>query len=136
MLEVERHVKYADIAICISDGELEQALLAVKKRMDAAVESHDLEEMCRLNIFFAWIYYLYTYYPLCIQYSGKVLKHLDIIDDNLVSQAYIIRGLAHFQQGKLARVYDAMQQCLRLNPKNEDALKMIEVLRMKGFKNI
>lgn len=134
MLEVERHVKYADIASCIAQGELEQALLVVEKHMCAAIESGDLEEMCRMNLFFSWLYYLYSYYPLCIQYSGKVLKHLDIIDDSIVSQAYVIRGLAHFQQGKLTRVYYAMQECLKLNPRNEDALKMLEILKVKGYK--
>jgi len=131
MLEIERHVKYSDIGACIAQGENEQGLLLVQRRMDAAIESGDLEEMCRMNLFFSWIYYLYEHNPICIQYCQKVLKHKEIIDDNLVIQAYLIRSLAHFRQGKLTRVYDAIEECLKLNPNSSEAKQMMEVLQTK-----
>jgi len=131
MLEVERHVKYADIASYIAQGELEHSLLVVEKHMRAAIESGELEEMCRMNLFFSWIYYLYHHNPICIQYCQKVLKHKEILDDNLVIQAYLVRSLAHFRQGKLTRVYDAIQECFKLNPNSAEAKTMMEVLQIR-----
>jgi hypothetical protein len=131
MLEPILLSKYSDIAICLSNSEFEFGLLVINGRMNKAVESGDLEEQCRLNLFIAWIYYLYQYNPICIQYCQKVLKHKEIIDDNLVLQAYLIRSLAHFRQGKLTRVYDAIQECFKLNPNSAEAKKMMEVLQTK-----
>jgi hypothetical protein len=131
MLEVERHVKYADIASYIAQGELEHSLLVVKKRMDIAILTDNLDEQCRLNLFFAWIYYLYQYNPISVNYTHKVLRYRDKIDHNLVIQAYLIRSLVHLRHNKLGKVHDAIQECLRLNPNSEEAKTMQKILQSR-----
>lgn len=128
MLEVERHVKYADIAFQISQGELEKSLLAVNSRMAVAIITDNLDEQCRLYLFFAWIYYLYQHNPICVNYTHKILRQRDKIDQNLVIQAYLIRCLVHLRHNKLRLVHDAIQECLRLNPNSEEVKTMQQIL--------
>lgn len=134
MLEIQRHVTYSEIATYVAQGELESALLSTKKLMDKAVQSKNLEEQCWLNLFFAWIYYLYpNCNGICIQYCHKVLKHKEIIDDNIVIQAYLIRSLIHLRLNKLKLVHDTIEECLKLNPHNGDINTLQQLLhnRMK-----
>lgn len=132
-MELDRHVRYSSISACIANEEYEYGLALIAKKLKVAKISGHLEDECWYYLLIAYTYYRFGYLPLCIQYSQKALKHSDIVDDCIIIEAYLIRSIAHLAQGKYQRVYDAIQECLTLNPRNEDVLKMLEVLKMKGF---
>jgi len=126
MPQIQYTFRNVDIFKLIAECEPELALHLIEQKLKV---EEDVEEQCWLYIYQAWIYYSqYQYCPLSHNAVNQVLRNRDILSNGIIVEAYLIRALVHIKQNKLLYAYDSVEICLELDPSNNSAIKLHELI--------
>lgn len=126
MSQIQHTFRNSDIFKLVADNEPELALQLIDQKLK---QEEDVEEQCWLYLYQAWIYYSqYQYYPLSHNAVNQVLRNRDILSNGIIVEAYLIRALTHIKQNKLLYAYDSVEICLELDPSNNSAIKLHELI--------
>ena len=126
MPQIQRIFKHTDIFKFINESEPEKALALIDAKLKI---EEDIEERSWLFIYQSWIYYsVYQYYPLVHNALNQALRNRDELCNSILIEAYLIRALTHIKQNKLLYAYDSVEICLELDPSNNSAIKLHELI--------